>query len=134
MVLGIGVPLMVVLGIVVGTLLSRPDDPPEEKAVTVADGVIDGTAWRVDAERDVEGETCAFLYQDGAQLNGACDETPQDVTIGDQTVVFGKAATGEPMTIEFTNGESVEVAPAAVEGVEGHFYAEVVEGDIDVNT
>src|SRR5688572_23070096 len=89
-------PLVVLAGLIVGSILSGEDDPNAEASVTLDEGTIDGTEWRVDAVRDVEGDECAFLFRDGEQLTGACTLTPQDATIGQQTVVFGRAASDRP--------------------------------------
>ncbi len=125
-------PIVIVLGIVIGTVLSQDDDPPEETSVTLDEGTIDGIAWRVDAERDIEGDSCAFLYQDGEQLTGACTATPQDATIGDQTVVFGRAPEGATsVRVELDTGEVVEIDTTTVDGVDGPFFVQVVDGDLD---
>ncbi|MET0728139.1 MAG: hypothetical protein ABWZ76_07545 [Acidimicrobiales bacterium] len=134
LVLAVLFPIVILAGIVIGTVLNRPEDPPEEKVVTVADGTtVDGTEWRVDAIRDIEGEVCAFLYEDGAQLTGACDSTPQDATFGDETVVFGQT---DPSTtsirVILNNADTVEIDAVEAPGIEGRFYAEVVDGDVDV--
>ena len=108
----VALPFVVLIGIVIGTVLRNDDDPTEEEHVTLDEGEIDGTAWRVDAVRDVEGETCIFLYEDDAEdpLNGTCDLQPQDVTYGDQTVVFGRADSGDTeVTVELSNGETVDI-------------------------
>ena len=55
-------PVVVITGLIAGSILSGEDDPNDEKAVTLDEGTIDGTVWRVDAVRDVQGDTCAFLY------------------------------------------------------------------------
>jgi hypothetical protein len=134
LVLVVAFPLVILVGIVIGTVLNRPDDPPEEKSVTIAEGTTaDGTEWRVDAVRDVEGDVCTFLYEDGAQLTGGCELSPDDATFGDETVVFGKAEPGtETVEVILDIGERVEIDTVEAEGIEGRFYAEVVPGDVDV--
>ena len=126
-------PIVIVLGLVIGTVVSsRDDDPVEERSVTVEEGTIGGVDWRVDAERDVEGDSCAFLYQDGEQLTGACTITPQDATIGDQTVVFGRAADdATSVTVELDTGAVVEIDTTKAEGIDGRFFVQVVDGDVD---
>lgn len=125
-------PIVVVLGIVIGTVLSQDDEPADEVSVTLDEGTIDGVEWRVDAERDIEGDSCVFLYQDGEQLTGACTVTPQDATIGDQTVVFGRAPDGATsVRVELDTGEVVEIDTVTVEGVVGTFFVQVVDGDVD---
>jgi hypothetical protein len=126
-------PIVIVLGLVIGTVVSsRDDDPAEERSVTVEEGTIGGVDWRVDAERDVEGDSCAFLYQDGEQLTGACTITPQDATIGDQTVVFGRAADdATSVTVELDTGAVVEIDTTTAEGIDGRFFVQVVDGDVD---
>ncbi len=129
----IGVLLVIVVigGLVVGSVLSRPDDP-EDEAVTLDEGTIDGTAWRVDAVEDVQGDTCTFLYEDGAQLTGGCAFTPQDATFGQRTVVFGKAEdAAEVVEVQLDTGDVVEIATREADGVDGRFYVEVVDGDVD---
>jgi hypothetical protein len=125
-------PVVVIAGLVIGTALSNDDDPNTVESVTLEEGTIDGVEWRVDAERDIDGDTCAFLYEDGAQLTGACSLTPQDATFGDQTVVFGRAA-GDARRVEvvLSDGDVVEVDTVTAEGVDGRFYVTVVEGDVD---
>jgi hypothetical protein len=126
-------PIVIILGLVVGTVLSdRGDESADEASVTLDEGTIDGVEWRVDAVRDVEGESCAFLYQDGEQLTGACTSTPQDATIGAQTVVFGRAADGQPsVRVELDTGAVVEIDTVSADGVDGTFFVEVVDGDVD---
>lgn len=125
-------PIVVVAGVVVGTILNREDDPNDEVSVTLDEGTIDGVDWRVDAVRDVEGDTCAFLYQDGEQLTGACTVTPQDATIGQQTVVFGRASTGATsVSVELDTGDVVDIETVTAEGLDGRFYVQVVDGDVD---
>jgi hypothetical protein len=88
----------------------------------------------VDAVRDVDGQTCVFLYEDGADdpLNGTCDLQPLDVTYGDRTVVFGRADAGDTtVTVDFVSGDPVEIETQSAEGMEGRFYVEVVDGDRD---
>ena len=131
LVLAIAFPVVVLGGIVLGTVLNRSDEP-EERAVTVDEGTIDSTEWRVDAVRDVEGDACAFLYEDGAQLTGGCALTPDDATFGDQTVVFGKAASDTTnVAVQLSTGDVVEIDTVEVEGFEGRWYVQVVEGDVD---
>jgi hypothetical protein len=125
-------PIVIILGLVIGTVLSRDDEPDEETSVTLSEGTIDGVEWRVDAERDIEGDTCAFLYQDGEQLTGACTITPQDATIGDQTVVFGRADDGlASVRVELDTGAVVEIDTVTADGVAGTFFVQVVDGDVD---
>lgn len=125
-------PIVILVGIVVGTILNRPDDPPEERAVTLAEGTAGEVEWRVDAVRDVEEEVCVFLYQDGVQLTGACALTPQDATFGDETVVFGRAEEGvESVEVVLDDGGVVEIPTVAAEGIDGRFYVQVVPGDVD---
>ncbi|MFZ6005951.1 MAG: hypothetical protein ACOYXM_18680 [Actinomycetota bacterium] len=117
---------------VIGTVLNRPDDPPEEVSFTIDEGTIGDVEWRVDAVRDVDGETCAFLFQDGAQLTGGCALTPDDASFGDQTVVFGKAPDdASSVRVVLSNGEVVEIEAVEAEGIEGRYYAAVVDGDVD---
>jgi hypothetical protein len=126
-------PVVVLVGVVVGTLLNRPEDPNQEKSVTVEEGTTrDGTEWRVDAVRDVEGDTCAFLFEDGQQLTGGCALTPDDATFGDQTVVFGKASSATTTVgVVLSNGEVVRIDTVVADGIEGRYYATVVDGDVD---
>jgi hypothetical protein len=130
----VALPIVVLLGIVIGTVLRNDDDPDEEEHVTLDEGVIDGTAWRVDAVRDIEGETCVFLYEDDAAdpLNGTCDLQPQDVTYGDETVVFGRAEAGATeATVELSDDEVVVVETETADGMDGRFYVSVVDGDVN---
>lgn len=136
----VALPVVVFLGLVVGTAL-RGDDEPDEEHVTLEEGELDGVEWKVDAVVDVQGETCIFLYEEGADdpLNGTCDFQPQDVTYGDQTVVFGRSdfrpGPGdlvETITVSL-DGEpsSVDVDRRSIEGFPDHFYVTVVDGDVD---
>jgi hypothetical protein len=95
----VAVPIAVVVGIVVGTLLSRSDGE-EEVRTTLAQGEGGGLTWQVDAVRDIDGDRCAFLLVGGEQVTGGCTTRPQGVTFGpapdaadgrDVTVVFGLA-------------------------------------------
>ena len=125
-------PVVIVVGFLIGAILNRQEDPTGEKAVTLAKGTLDGTDWRVDAERDIEGEMCAFLYADDEQLSGACTLTPQDATLGDQTVVFGRAAsTADSVSVLLNDGQVVEIATQEADGIDGRFYVLVVAGDVD---
>jgi|GEM_PF-2777206 hypothetical protein len=132
LVVAIALPVVIVIGVVVGTILNRPDDPPEERSVTLDEGTIGDVAWRVDAVRDVEGEVCAFLYEDGVQLTGACAEAPQDATFGEETVVFGLADDSvESVEVVLNDGDVVEIPTIAADGIDGRFYVQVVPGDVD---
>jgi hypothetical protein len=126
-------PVVVLVGVVEGTVHNRPEDPNQEKSVTVDEGTTrDGTEWRVDAVRDVEGDTCAFLFEDGQQLTGGCALTPDDATFGDQTVVFGKASSATTTVgVVLSNGEVVRIDTVVADGIEGRYYATVVDGDVD---
>ena len=132
-VVAILVPIVILIGIVVGTVLNQPDEPEEERSVTVAEGTTrDGTEWRVDAVRDIEGDLCAFLFEAEAQLTGGCALTPDDATFGDQTVVFGRTASDvTSVRVVLNNGTVVEIDTVEAEGLSGRYYAEVVEGDVD---
>ena len=58
--------------------------------------------------------------------------TPDDATFGDETVVFGRAdSAAEAVRVVLNVGEVVEIDTVEVEGFEGRFYAELVEGDVD---
>lgn len=128
-------PVVVIAGLIIGTVLNRQDDPSDEVVVTLDEGTIDGTVWRVTAERDVEGDTCSFLYQDGHQLTGGCSLTPQDATFGTQTVVFGRASsTADTVRILLDTGEVVEIPTQAADGVDGRFFVQVVDGDVDAES
>jgi len=128
----VALPVVVVIGIVVGTVLNRPDDAPDDRSVTLDEGTIGEVGWRVDAVEDVEGEVCAFLYEDGVQLTGACALTPQDATFGDETVVFGRAAAEtEAVEVVLSDGEVVEIPTVVADGIDGRFYVAVVPGDVD---
>ena len=133
LVIGVLFPIVILAGIVVGTMLDDPEEPDEERSVTIADGTTaDGTEWRVDAVRDIEGDTCAFLFADDAQLTGGCALTPDDATFGDETVVFGKAASDvSTVRVVLNNGTAVDIDTVEAEGIEGRYYAEVVDGDVD---
>ena len=125
-------PVVVIAGLIVGTILNTEDAPDEEVSVVVDEGTIDGIDWRVDAMRDVEGDTCAFLYEDGAQLTGACSLTPQDATFGQQTVVFGRAGSdATSVRVLLDDGEVVEIDTVTVERLASTFYVAVVDGDVD---
>jgi hypothetical protein len=128
-------PVVVLVGVLVGSALSGPEKPEDDTAaVTLDEGSIDGVTWRVDAVRDVDDQPCTFLYEDDAEapLNGACTPEPQDVTFGDQTVVFGRVDDGvDRARVRLDDGEVVEVDTVDAEGVDGRFYVIVVEGDVN---
>ena len=130
----LALPVVIVLGLVLGTAL-RGDDEPEEEHVTLASGGADEVEWKVDAVRDVDGQSCIFLYEDDAEdpLNGTCDLEPQDVSYPNGTVVFGRVDSGDStVTVELTgDDEEVEVDTVTADGVDGRFYVTVVEGDVD---
>ena len=133
----VGLFLVVVIGgLMIGTALSRPDDPNDEAKVTVEKGTIGDTDWKVTAERDVDGAACAFIYEDGADdpTTGACSLTPQDDTIGDQTVVFGRAGSQKAeVVVKLSNGETVTIPTREAKGIEGRYYVQVVDGDVDAD-
>jgi len=132
LVAAIAAPIVILLGVVIGTMLNRPDDPPEEERTTLDSGRIGEVAWRVDAVRDVEGDVCTFLYEDGTQLTGACADEPQDATFGDETVVFGRISDdAEAVRVALSDGEVVEIPTRTVDGLDGRFYVQVVDGDVD---
>jgi hypothetical protein len=125
-------PVVIVGGLVIGSIASRPDAPAGERSVTIDSGTIDGIEWRVDAVRDIDGDRCAFLFQDGEQLTGGCALTPDDATFGDQTVVFGKAASNvTSVRVRLSNGETVDIDTGEADGLDGRYYATVVDGDVD---
>lgn len=129
--LGVLFVVVVIGGLVVGSILSRPDDP-EDEAITLDEGTLEGTSWRVDAVEDVQGDTCVFLFEDGEQLTGGCDTTPQDATFGQRTVVFGKAeGTDDAVEVQLDTGDVVEIETQSADGMDGRFYVEVVDGDVD---
>ena len=131
----VALPIVILIGVVIGTVLRSDDGADEEVHVTLDEGEIDGTAWRVDAVRDVDGQACTFLYEDDAEdpLNGTCDLQPQDVTYGEQTVVFGRAAAGAPQAdVELSNDEVASIETVTADGMDGRFYVEVVDGDVDI--
>lgn len=131
--MAIAFPLVILAGVVVGTALDDPEEAPEEVHVVVAEGTIGTTEWRVDAVQDVEGELCAFLYADGAQLTGGCGVEPDDATFVDETVVFGRVdGTAASVEVVLSNAEVVEADTVEAEGLEGRWYAVVVPGDVDV--
>lgn len=128
----LALPVVIVVGALVGTALSGDDDAPEEVRTTLDEGEVDGARWEVQAVRDVEGDICTFLLEDGRQLTGACTVDPQDASFGDQTVVFGRAE-GAPaqVAVELSDGRVVEIDTVAADGVDGRFYVQVVDGDVD---
>ena len=128
----VALPVVVIVGLVIGAALNQPEGPKAERAVALADGTLAGTEWRVDAALDVDGDRCAFLYADGEQLAGACSPTPQDATFGERTVIFGRAAsTADAVSVRLSDGRSVEISTQAADGIEGRYYVEVVAGDVD---
>jgi hypothetical protein len=133
----VALPFVVLIGVVLGTVLRGDDDEPDEVHVELDRGELDGVAWQVDAVRDVEGQTCVFLYEDGAAdpLNGTCDLQPQDVTYGEQTVVFGRAGAGDTtVTVAFEDGDTVDVDTSTADDLDGRFYVQVVDGDVDAES
>jgi len=134
----VALPFVVLIGIVLGTLVRNDDDEPEEVHDTLESGELDGVSWRVDAVQDVDGQVCIFLYEDDAEdpLNGTCDPQPQDVTYGDQTVVFGRAEADQvEVSVELDNGETVTIETVtAGEGIGGPFYVKVIEGDVNAES
>jgi hypothetical protein len=128
----VALPFVILLGVVIGTVLRNDDDSAEEEHVTLDEGEIDGTQWRVDAVSDVEGESCVFSYLDDSQSNGACSFDPQDDTIGDETIVFGRADNGQAqVTVELSDGDTVDIDTTTAEGIDGRFYVTVVAADVD---
>jgi hypothetical protein len=129
----VALPVVIVVGLVVGTALRGGDDEPGEEHVVLQAGEAGDTAWRVDAVRDVDGQTCVFLYEDDAEdpLNGTCDLQPQDVTYGGETVVFGRADGDGTVTVQLSDDETVEVDTVTAEGLAGRFYVTTVDADVD---
>jgi hypothetical protein len=129
----IALPVVVVLGLVLGRLASGDDDEDDEDAVTLAEGTAGG-GWRVDAVRDVEGEVCVFIYVRGEQSTGGCGDIAQDETLDDGavTIVFGKAPRdADRVVVPVEPGEPVEVETVAADGIEGRFFVAELEGDLD---
>jgi hypothetical protein len=127
-------PIVILGGLVLGTALRGEDDADGEVHVTLDGGEIGSVTWRVDAVRDVDGEVCAFLYRNDGDdpLTGGCSFEPEDATIGDQTVVFGRAEPDQPVVeVELDTGDVVEIQTFTAEDIEGRFYVEVVDGDVD---
>ena len=133
----VALPIVLFVGVVIGTVLRNDDEAPEEEHVTLDEGELDGTAWRIDAVRDVDGQTCVFLYEDEAEdpLNGTCDLQPQDVTYGDQTIVFGRAEAGATeVEVQLSNDEVATIQTVTADGMDGRFYVEVIEGDLNAES
>ncbi len=129
----VGLPIVVILGLLVGLALSGDDEPDQERRVMLDEGTLDGTAWRVDAVRDLEGESCAFLYADLEQLTGGCTASPQDATFGTTTVVFGVAEAGaDEVEVPLSDGSTVVADAIPAEGIDGRFYVTIVDRDVDV--
>ncbi len=129
----VALPIVILIGIVVGTAL-RDDDEAAETHVTLEEGEAGEVAWRVDAVKDVDGQSCIFLYEGDAEdpLNGTCDLQPQDVSYDDETVVFGRAEAGDTtVSVELSDDEAVGVDTVTADGVDGRFYVTVVDGDVD---
>ncbi|MGK2948212.1 MAG: hypothetical protein ACSLFP_06535, partial [Acidimicrobiales bacterium] len=129
----IAFPVVVILGFAAGSALSGSDDP-SETTVTLDEGTLDGTDWRVDAVVDIEDDVCAFLYvdDDEVSLNGACTLTPQDVTFGDETVVFGQAGSeATEVSVLLDTGDVVDIPTVEADGIAGRFYVQIVPGDVD---
>ena len=128
----IAFPFVVLVGILIGLLLRDDDDDPSETIETVAEGEIDGTAYRIDVQTDVEGASCIFLYEGSEQVNGACGYEPQDVTYGEQTVVFGLTEPAQDTAlVELSDGEVVETATQEADAIDDRWYTEVVDGDVN---
>jgi hypothetical protein len=133
----VALPVVVLVGIIIGTALRSDDEEPEETHVELQSGELADVAWQVDAVRDVDGQTCVFLYEDGAgePLNGTCDLQPQDVTYGDQTVVFGRAESGDTtVTVAFEGGDTVDVDTQTADDLDGRFYVTIVDDDVDAES
>ena len=134
----IAFPFVVLIGIIIGLVLRDTDEGPTETHDTLESGELDGISWQVDAVQDVDGQTCIFLYEDGSEdpLNGTCDLQPQDVTYGDQTVVFGRAEPDQTeVTVELSSGDTVDIETVtAGEGIGGAFYVTVVDGDVNAES
>ncbi len=125
-------PVVILGGIVVGTVLNRPEEPEEERSVTIDEGAIGDTRWRVDAVRDIDGDTCAFLYEDEVQLSGGCATTPQDATFDARTVVFGRIGTdATTVRVVLSDAQVIEIDTVEAEGIDGRFYVDVVDRDVD---
>ena len=124
------VPFVVLIGIVIGLLLRDTDDGPSEAIESVADGEIDGVAYRIDARPTWRGQLHLPVRGRRAE-NGACGHEPQDVTYGEQTVVFGLTDPSQTTAaVELSNGEVVEIAttkptPSTIASTE------VVDGDVN---
>ena len=129
-------PVVVILGLLIGAILRDDDGGGDETAVRLDEGEIAGVPWYVDAVRDVDGDSCVFLYEDGEQLTGSCTTEPQDATIADTaTVVFGIAPReSTAVRVGLSNGETIEIETEEAPPVSGRFYVDVVEeeGDLDV--
>ena len=131
----VALPFVVLVGLVVGLLLRGGDDGPTEASSTLDEGEIDGVEWRIDAQRDVEGESCVFSFLDGAQSTGACTLDPQDETIGTETIVFGRAEPDqEEVRVQLDDGQVVDVETTTVDAVPGRFYVTVVDRDVDAES
>jgi hypothetical protein len=128
--------VIVAVGLVVGTVLSGGDDDADERAETIADGVVrDGTAertWRIDAEVDEAGASCVFLYEAEEQVTGACDDTPQAATLGETTILFGRMAAGRTdAAVELSDGSRQPVEGFDVDGFDERFYVEQLRREVD---
>src|SRR3546814_20184282 len=86
----IALPIVLVLGLLAGKALGGDsDDGPDEIRAVLDEGDLDGVTWRVEAVRDAEGDSCAFLFADPDQLTARCDAPPQHASFGERPAVFG---------------------------------------------
>ena len=131
---GIALPVVILIGVVIGTTLDSPDEPPEEVRVEVAAGTTaDGTEWQVEAVRDIEGELCAFLLADGVELTGGCGEAADDATFGEETVVFGHLeGDADTARVVLNDAEVIEIETEQIPDFPGRWFATLVDRDVDV--
>ena len=132
--------VVIVIGLIVGTMLSGDDDDgDDERSQVISDGTYEeagqSATWHVDAELDVEGDTCVFLYkaEEADPVTGSCDDTPQAATLGPTTIVFGLVdSSARNVSVRLSDGSSPVVETFEVEGFDGRFYVNPVSGDVVV--
>ena len=129
----VALPLVIVVGIVIGTVLRSDDDPTEEQHVTLDEGEIAGTAWRIDAVRDVEGETCVFIYLDGteSQRHVLPRSAGRHLRRRDDRLRPRRHRRRRGSPSSCPTASAVDIDTTTADGIDGRFYVTVVDGDVD---
>ena len=126
-------PIVIVLGLVIGTVLSQRGDDDGEKAVTLDEGTIDGVdvarRRRARRRRRQPARSSTRTASSSPAPAPSPRRTPPSATRPSSSAAPTTAS--RTVRVELDNGEVVEIDTVTADGVAGTFFVQVVDGDVD---